>query len=190
VKVLDAGCGIVDRYAEFSGAEITGIDVLESTVQANAGLDRRLVGDISTYAFPDRYDVITCQYVLEHLPDPYAALDNLVSALVPGGELRVSFPSVLSPKSLVAKFTPQWFHLWVYRHVLHFPHAGEPEHGPFPTYLRWSLRTQQLFRWAASRKLEVASVTRERGTFGSRLVALLMSGHTDINVVLVKPPRG
>jgi 2-polyprenyl-3-methyl-5-hydroxy-6-metoxy-1,4-benzoquinol methylase len=190
MKVLDAGCGIYDRYAEFGGAEITGIDVLESIVQANPGLNHRLVGDITNYAFPESYDIIMCECVLEHLPDPYAALDNLVSAVAPGGQLRLSIPSVLSPKSLVAKFTPQWFHLRVYRHVFRFPHAGEPEHGPFPTHLRWSLKSPQLFRWAANRKLEVASVTREKGKFRSLLITLLMSGHTDINLVLIKPSRG
>lgn len=73
-------------------------------------------------------------------PDPELAIANLAQALRPGGCLVVGVPNVTSRKGLVTKFTPHWFHVWVYRQVLGMADAGEPGHGPFRTYLRWCLR--------------------------------------------------
>jgi 2-polyprenyl-3-methyl-5-hydroxy-6-metoxy-1,4-benzoquinol methylase len=41
---------------------------------------------------PNRYDVIFCTEVLEHLEKPHVALANLVAALNPGGILVLTVP--------------------------------------------------------------------------------------------------
>jgi SAM-dependent methyltransferase len=41
---------------------------------------------------PRRYDVVICEQVLEHVPDPWAAVSNLRAMCTPGGHLIVSTP--------------------------------------------------------------------------------------------------
>jgi SAM-dependent methyltransferase len=41
---------------------------------------------------PRRYDVVICEQVLEHVPDPWAAVSNLRAMCAPGGHLIVSTP--------------------------------------------------------------------------------------------------
>jgi len=43
-------------------------------------------------ALADRFDVVLCHHVLEHLPDPFAALDRFKSWLAPEGRLVLYAP--------------------------------------------------------------------------------------------------
>jgi 2-polyprenyl-3-methyl-5-hydroxy-6-metoxy-1,4-benzoquinol methylase len=43
-------------------------------------------------AYTDRYDIILCTEVLEHLERPRAALENLIQQLAPGGNLLLTVP--------------------------------------------------------------------------------------------------
>lgn len=42
----------------------------------------------------------------------------------PGGQIVVAAPNPYSVKGFVTRYTPHWFHVWYYRHVLHRPQAG------------------------------------------------------------------
>ena len=94
------------------------------------------------------------------------------------------------PKSVVAKFTPHFFHVFVYRR-LGFENAGKPGYGPFPTYLRWSLRQSALERWAGRRGLEVVESRTEPGrAFEGRPVLGRLSGRSsELRLVLRRPGR-
>ncbi len=164
LRVLDAGCGVrLPALLEVHVGRtryVVGIDVSEAALAINSDLDEKIVGDLESYPLPpESFDVAVCQDVLEHLPRPYAALDNIVAAIRPGGRVLIGVPHVLSPKALLAKFTPLRFHVLVHRHYLGLgSRAGTPEHGPFKSYHRLSLRPQALRRYAASRGLEVESM--------------------------------
>ncbi len=57
-------------------------------------------------------------HVLEHLPDPAAAIARAAELLRPGGRLLVSVPNV---DSLQARLGGErWFHLDLPRHLFHF----------------------------------------------------------------------
>lgn len=98
-RILDAGCGngrvtaLLRRYAP-SSAEVVGVDVSSADVARTnlAGLPRLavhegdLLGDLSRLG---RFDLIYCQEVLHHTPDPRRALLNLSGLLAEGGELAV-----------------------------------------------------------------------------------------------------
>jgi len=60
----------------------------------------------------------------------------------------LAVPNVCSIKGLMTKFTPLAFHVWVYKHVWHFQHAGEDDHGPFRTYLRFAISPAALRKFA------------------------------------------
>jgi SAM-dependent methyltransferase len=161
-KVLDAGCG---RYAAMvelpDDCHLVGIDISADGLDANPDLDERIVGDLETYPLPaETFDLVVCWDVLEHLRRPQLALVNLTRSLKPGGRLVIGIPNVLTPKALVTKFTPHHFHVLVYKRVLHFPNAGRPGHGPFPTFLRWSLRPSALETFAAENGLDVDEIQR------------------------------
>jgi SAM-dependent methyltransferase len=44
---------------------------------------------------PDQFDVVLCEQVLEHVPDPLAAVKNLYRLCRPGGTLLVSTPFLI-----------------------------------------------------------------------------------------------
>lgn len=147
LRVLDAGAGGAPRIKFPADAHITGIDIAEDALMSNADLDEKIVGDLQTYPLPPQaFDLIVCWDVLEHLGNPLAAVRNMTNALAANGLLVVGGPNVFSPKALVAKFTPQSFHLFVYRRLLHKPNAGEPGHPPFPTYMRFAVAPRRLAR--------------------------------------------
>jgi SAM-dependent methyltransferase len=161
LRVLDAGCGRGLHALELDeGSYVVGIDVSQAALDVNTTADEKLLGDVQTLALPaESFDVAVCWDVLEHLPRPYDALDNLVQAIKPGGRLVLGLPHVFSPKALVAKFTPLRSHVWFYKHVFKFfDQTGRPEYGPYKTYMRWNLRPKVIVRYAASRGLQVAEI--------------------------------
>jgi glycosyltransferase involved in cell wall biosynthesis/SAM-dependent methyltransferase len=67
------------------------------------------------------YQVVALWHVLEHIPDPWAALRAISRALTPGGVLIISTPN---PDSLQFRiFGPYWFHLDAPRHLELIPSA-------------------------------------------------------------------
>lgn len=68
------------------------------------------------------FDLVTLLQVLEHLPDPVAALRRLRALLRPGGTAVLAVPNA---DSWEARLTgPAWFHLDVPRHLVHFSPRG------------------------------------------------------------------
>jgi SAM-dependent methyltransferase len=63
---------------------------------------------------PRRYDVVICEQVLEHVPDPWAAASNLRAMCAPGGHVIVSTPFLVRVHELALfamgdywRFTPR-----------------------------------------------------------------------------------
>ena len=203
--MLDAGAGRATRLKFPPEVKITGIDIHEDSLESHTALSERIVGDLQTYPLiADAFDVIVCWFVLEHLDDPLAALQNMSRALADGGLLVIGGPNVWSPKALLAKLTPYRFHVFVYRHLMHEPHAGEPGYVPFPTYLRLSAAPHYLARSSIQSGLEVIMLKFYRGPVEqlplplrltwvalTRLLGLLSfgahMGDSDFCLVLRKP---
>jgi len=100
--VLEAGCGVGAQtviLAEKSpGAEITSVDISpDSLARAEASVSeagyrnvRFRQADITRLPFPDdSFDHVFVCFVLEHLPDPMAALTELLRVLRKGGSITV-----------------------------------------------------------------------------------------------------
>src|SRR5436305_15166518 len=84
MRVLDVGCGDRPYDALFPGAEIVGFDV-----PANPRAD--VHGTIDAIPVPDgSFDVVLCLQVLEHVPDPAAAVRELRRVVKPGGRVLLS----------------------------------------------------------------------------------------------------
>jgi 2-polyprenyl-3-methyl-5-hydroxy-6-metoxy-1,4-benzoquinol methylase len=204
VHVLDAGCGHRMPIPLAADLHVTGIDVVAS--QLRPDLDEAIVGDLQTYDLgTDRFDAVICWNVLEHVTDPLLVIRKFGAALKPGGIVILGMPHVASVKGLVTKYSPQWFHAWVWRRLLD---AG-PDHDEFPTVLSWSLRPAELQRFARANGLSVEFLTEYeswtqkkvrrklhlRGrafTWLTRLVSALSLGrvnisYTDMMIVLRRP---
>jgi 2-polyprenyl-6-hydroxyphenyl methylase/3-demethylubiquinone-9 3-methyltransferase len=100
-RALDVGCGggLLSEALARRGARVTGIDLAPGMVEvarlhaAEEGLDidYRVVGAEELAAnTAERFDVIACMEMLEHVPQPARMLATLASLLRPGGSLFVS----------------------------------------------------------------------------------------------------
>ena len=100
-RALDAGCGDGRFTAwlsrRFPGAHVVGIDSdAELIARARAAapqLDLR-VGEVGSSGLDEeRFDLIVCTDVMEHIPDDRAAFEWLAARLAPGGTLVMHVPS-------------------------------------------------------------------------------------------------
>lgn len=144
VRVLEAGCGSTTNIKLPLNSHITGIDISEGELNANPALSERVLGDLQSHDFgPDRFDLIVCWDVLEHLPAPEQALGRMASALRPGGLLLIKVPNRNSLKARVVQWTPYWFHRVVYK-LLYQERFGRPGIIPFRTYFRPAMASRQI----------------------------------------------
>jgi SAM-dependent methyltransferase len=100
-RILDVGCsdGTLGASLRGRGAEVWGIEYdAHFASVASARLDRVLQGDAAAIVRDleghDRFDVVVCADVLEHLPQPAETLGRVRRLLTPGGCCVVSLPNV------------------------------------------------------------------------------------------------
>ena len=100
-KILDVGCGggILSEAMARMGASVTGIDVspelikiAESHAERSCLKIRYQVSTIEELSnLPgERYDVITCMELLEHVPDPLSVIQTCRNLCKPDGDIFFS----------------------------------------------------------------------------------------------------
>ena len=104
-RVLDVACGTgvltreAGRRAGFSGA-VTGLDLNPAMLAVAARLTPTLQwqqGNAEALPFPDQsFDAVVSQFGLMFVPDPVAALGEMMRVLEPGGRLAVAVWASLS----------------------------------------------------------------------------------------------
>jgi SAM-dependent methyltransferase len=121
-RLLDVGCGRGD-VAEWFGARgwrIAGVEPSEkaATQAAKRGVEVHH-GTLDDAPWePASFDAVTFNHVLEHVPEPRAALRQSAALLKPGGLLVVSAPNFGAWQRRA--FGPYWFPLDLPRHLQHF----------------------------------------------------------------------
>lgn len=105
-RVLDVGCGPGDDASwlrQHGAVEITGIEPdPRAAALASERYDHVIVSTIEE-ALPsltERFDLVICSDVLEHLVDPWMVLRALRGALVDDGRLAVGIPNIRYYRSL------------------------------------------------------------------------------------------
>jgi 2-polyprenyl-6-hydroxyphenyl methylase/3-demethylubiquinone-9 3-methyltransferase len=100
-EVLDIGCGggILSEAMAHRGASVSGIDMgeaplkiaklhgLESGVKVNY---TRITAEEFAEQHPERFDVVTCMEMLEHVPDPASVVKACAALTKPGGRVFFS----------------------------------------------------------------------------------------------------
>lgn len=121
-RLLDVGCGKgwFLAAARDAGWQVVGVEFAPAAA-ASASLAHGvevIPGDFLEVPLDGVFDAITMWHVLEHLPDPAAAIARAAEVLAPGGRLLVSVPNI---DSLQARLGGEhWFHMDLPRHLFHF----------------------------------------------------------------------
>jgi SAM-dependent methyltransferase len=103
-SILDVGCGLgilTRRLAGLlPGGEVWGVDAsAEQLSQANEALPNLHFRQADAHALPfpeNRFDVVFCRYLLEHVADPLAVLREIRRVLKPGGRAFVQENNILA----------------------------------------------------------------------------------------------
>ena len=116
IRWLDAGCGwrLLGKDLEALEGElvrraglVVGLDLDFAHLRKHLNISRRACASLGALPFPDAsFDLITCNMVLEHLPEPVPVFQEMARVLAPGGRIMVHTPNTrnyLVFANLVAK---------------------------------------------------------------------------------------
>jgi 2-polyprenyl-3-methyl-5-hydroxy-6-metoxy-1,4-benzoquinol methylase len=160
VQLLDAGCGANRAVPIADDRYVVGIDLSEEQLAENTAIDEAIVGDVQTCELQaDHFDAVVCWNVLEHLPNPQHALLNFKSALKPGGVMVLAVPQVMSVKGLITRFTPFWFHRWIWQLLL----DRDPTVERFPTVMSTSIAPRRLQTFARENGFTIEFLSEYEG---------------------------
>jgi len=174
-RVLDVGCGggILSEAMARSGARVLGIDLSQAVLDVAElhALEAKLAVEYQAIAAeelaaakPGSFDLVTCMEMLEHVPDPAAALAALATLVKPGGNVIVStlnrkplaFAVAILGAEYIARMVPRGTH----------------------EYLKF-IRPSELARWGRAAGLELIDLTGI--TYNPLTRAFRLSPNTDVN---------
>ncbi|MGI8606104.1 MAG: class I SAM-dependent methyltransferase [Gaiellaceae bacterium] len=159
------GCGRRSQLTLPDQVHVVGIDVSSVELDLNEVVDEKIVGDVEVIPLPrERFDLVVSWNTIEHLSRPDETLEKLGASLKQGGLMILAAPNVLSLKGLVTKYTPHWFHRWIYRRYMPFM-----TYDPFRTYLRLSIAPRSVTRWATHAGFTILYAARYEAFLQSRI---------------------
>ncbi|MHB1952770.1 MAG: class I SAM-dependent methyltransferase [Sulfobacillus sp.] len=167
LQILEAGCG---REWPIDLGNIpymlTGVDAdkaaLEYRKSVLKDLDVAIPGDLRQVDLgQNKYDVVYCSFVLEHIDGAEAVMDKFYTCLKPSGLLILRIPDRNSVYGFSTRLTPHWFHVFVYKHIFRIKNAGKEGFGPYRTFYDAVVSQNGMRRYAEKRALTI------KGEYGS-----------------------
>ena len=178
-RVLDVGCGggiLADSMAR-RGADVLGIDLAGKALRVaqlhavEAATPRVEYREIAVEALaieaPERFGVVTCMEMLEHVPDPSSVVAACARLLEPGGW---AFFSTINRNPLAFAFA-----IVGAEHVLGLLPKGTHEYAKF-------IRPSELAAWCREAGLEVTATRGLAYNPLSRRYSL--NAHTGVNYLI------
>lgn len=151
-KILDIGCGggILSEAMAKTGAQVTGIDLSQASIEAARGhaqsqglsIDYRVVSaEEIAQSQAGTFDAVTCMEMLEHVPAPEKVVAACARALKPGGH---AFFSTINrtPKAFL-------FAIIGGEYILRLLPKGTHTYGKL-------IRPRELKQWSQNHSLEFA----------------------------------
>ena len=126
-RLLDVGCGLGLFLLALDPArwQRYGLEVMPEAYRQSVqwlGADRIFRADLTAARLPrEHFDVVSFWDVLEHLPDPCAALKEAYRLLRPGGLVLLRLPNFASHQA--RHFREDWYALALPYHLYHFTPA-------------------------------------------------------------------
>lgn len=109
VRALDAGCGrfgVLGRFQDRVGLAV-GVDRDFPSLRENPILSLRVQARLEALPFAGgAFDLILCTWVIEHLPEPEWAFQEMARALKPGGHLLLLTPNARHPLMILGRWIP------------------------------------------------------------------------------------
>jgi SAM-dependent methyltransferase len=140
--------------------------------------------DILQIPTTDQFNVVLCTEVLEHVPDPVAAMRHLERLLAPGGYMIVTAPLLSlihqAPYHFSSGLTPFWYKYWFSELGLEGVEVGQ--HGDYA-----DLSAQELRRFFFLPGILQKPLARFAAILLARRRSLLSSGGFSIFAVARKP---
>jgi 2-polyprenyl-6-hydroxyphenyl methylase / 3-demethylubiquinone-9 3-methyltransferase len=178
-EVLDVGCGggILAESMARRGANVLGIDLSTKPLKVaqlhalEAGIDNLTYREVAVEQLaaesPERFDVVTCMEMLEHVPEPASVVRACARLVKPGGHV---FFSTLNrnPKSFL-------FAIVGAEHVLRLLPKGTHEYARF-------IRPSELARQARDAGLDVMQLKGME--YNPMTQRYRLSERTDVNYLV------
>lgn len=147
---LDAGCGRRLLPPDFYGLErellrkpkfVIGVDADTVSLGCHKNLALRTCAPLGALPFPDQsFDLVTCNMVVEHLPDPKAVFREFARVLCPGGVLLVHTPNTWNYAVTLARMLKKVIPARVLLQLIRW--TEDRQYGDiFPTYYRANSRS-------------------------------------------------
>ncbi len=101
--VLDAGAGKglhsqLCKHLSKNGSTIVGLDILTSELKNNEIVSAKVIGDLNSLPFKNAvFDLVTLEWVIEHLEKPIEVLREIRRVLKTNYFLFISTPNILNP---------------------------------------------------------------------------------------------
>jgi 2-polyprenyl-3-methyl-5-hydroxy-6-metoxy-1,4-benzoquinol methylase len=162
IQILEAGCGrswpldLGEVRFELTGVDLDG-KALAARQTEMRDLHHAVVGDLLTVEFPpERFDVIYCCEVLEHIERAEEVMRRFVTWLKPDGVALLAFPDPKTVFGLATRLSPHWMHVAYHRYVLRIAEAGRPGYGPYRAYYNKLISRRGMHDFCARHGLKIA----------------------------------